>query len=234
VEFSWLIFASVMVANVACIGVMLLAQAVDRNLPSRNSFIPMTKQRFLYIQDFWTMTWGDGIGVLLITNAFVHLAVKDITNLWWSLPIVVVSGLGFLKMCLGNAHKPDYGFPDRDKVSFAGILHLFYFGVGIAASVMCVWNLITGDLRGPVMWTALVGGVFYILCFIMEMKSGNFDQLNPATFLLADDEIPPAPKSPVFQVFEAIGWICAWIFYPGAMAVVVAHKKAQQTANPKK
>lgn len=176
-EFSWLIFVLVMIANILCMGVMLLTQSLDKSLPLRNSIIPGTNQRFLYIQDFWTMTWGDGIGVLLIANAFVHLVIKDITNLWWSLPIIVVSGLGFLDMCLGKGHKPDYGFPDIGKVSSAGILHLLYFGVGVAASVMCVWNLITGDLRGPVMWVAFAGGVFYIGCFILEVRSGNLDPL---------------------------------------------------------
>ena len=186
-EFSWLIFVSVAVFNFLCIGAILVAQALDKSLPPRNSAIPGTRQdpddpksppqKFLYIQDFWTMTWGDGIGVLLIVNAFVHLAVKDITNLWWGLPIVLISGLGFLKMCLGKGHKPDYGFPDIGKVSLAGILHLFYFGAGIAASVICVWNLITGDLRGPVMWVSLAGGAFYIICFVLEVRSGNFDPL---------------------------------------------------------
>ncbi len=199
-EFSWLIFGSVVVANVLCMGTMLLAQTLDKSLPARNSIIPGTKQRFLYIQDFWTMTWGDGVGVLLIANAFVHLVVKDTSNLLWGLPILMVSGLGFLAMCLGKNHKPDYGFPDIGKVSFAGILHLFYFGAGIAASVMGVWNLITGDLRGPVMWVALVGGAFYIVCFILEMKSGNFDQLNrlpPEKLLKAFNE--ELPKKVVIQ-----------------------------------
>lgn len=176
-EFSWLIFVLVMVTNIACISVMLLAQAVDKNLPARHSIIKGTNQKFLHIQDFYTMTYGDLIGVPLIVVAFVHLAVQDITNLWWGLPIVLVSGLGFLKMCLGKNHKPDYGFPDIGKVSFAGILHLFYFGAGIGASAMCVWNLIAGDLRGPVMWVALAGGAFYFACFILEVRSGNFDPL---------------------------------------------------------
>ena len=89
-EFSWLIFVSVAVFNFLCIGAILVAQALDKSLPPRNSAIPGTRQdpddpksppqKFLYIQDFWTMTWGDGIGVLLIVNAFVHLAVKDINQ----------------------------------------------------------------------------------------------------------------------------------------------------------
>ena len=156
---------------------MLLAQTLDKSLPARNSVIPATSQKFLYIQDFWTMTWGDAVGVPLIVNAFVHLAVKDITNVWWCLPVSLASALIFLKMCLGKNHKPDYGFPDIGKISLAGILHLFYFGAGIGASVMCVWNLCTGELTGWVLCVALAGGVFYIACFFAEIRSGNFDPL---------------------------------------------------------
>jgi len=177
VEFSWLIFVLVMVVNIVCIGVMLLAQAVDKSLSARHSVIKGTNQKFLYIQDFYTMTYGDLVGVPLIVVAFVHLAVQDITYVWWGLPVVVVSVPGFLKMCLGKDHKPDYGFPDIGKISFAGILHLFYFGAGIGASVMCVWGLIAGNLTGAVLWVALGGGAFYVGCFIAEIKSGNFDPL---------------------------------------------------------
>jgi len=166
-----------MVANVAYIGVILLAQAVDKNLSAHHSVIKGTNQKFLYIQDFYTMTYGDLVGVPFIVVAFVHLAVQDITNVWWGLPVVVVSALGFLKMCLGKDHKPDYGFPDIGKISLAGILHLFYFGIGIGASAMSVWAFFAGDLWGPVMWVALGGGAFYIGCFILEIWSGNFDPL---------------------------------------------------------
>ena len=180
-EFSWLIFVSVVIANFLCIGVMLLAQALDKSLPTRNSIIPGTNQKFLYIQDFWTMVYGDMFGVSLITTAFVHLAVNEYVNLWQWITLVtitVVSAIGFMKMCLGKDHKPDYGFPEIGKISTAGVLHLPYFGVGIAVSAVTTWNLVAANLwKEPTMWVGLAGGAWYITCFILEIKSGNFDPL---------------------------------------------------------
>ncbi len=163
--------------NGAYLCFIISAQELNKSLPSRNSIIPGTNQKFLYVQDFWTMTYGDFLGVPLVVNAFVHLAADDITNLWWTLGIGMLSTMMFLKMCLGKNHKPDYGFPGIGKISFAGILHLPYFGFGIGASAMSAWNLIIGELRGPVMWVALAGGAVYVGCFVLEIRSGNFDPL---------------------------------------------------------
>lgn len=176
-QFSWLVFVLVVVANAFCIAGMRLAQASDKGLPQRNSLIPGTRQKFLYIQDFWTMTYGDWFGIPLIVNAYAHLMVRDIYNLWWGLPIMVVGLVLFARMCLGKTHKPDYGFPDIGKISLAGILHLIYFGVGIAAALMSAWGIWQGTLRGPVKWAAMAGGAFYGLCITLEFGSGNFNPL---------------------------------------------------------
>ncbi len=176
-DFSWLIFVAVMVINDLWMGAIFLAAQLDKSLPTWYSIIPGTNQKFLPPKGFWTMTYGDLIGVPLIVNAFVHLAMQDIANLWWGLPIAMVSTGIFAKMCLGENHKPDYGFPDIGKISLAGILHLPYFGVGIGASAMSVWSIFTGELTGPVLWVALAGGAIYIACFVAEIKFGNFDQI---------------------------------------------------------
>ena len=123
------------------------------------------------------MTWGDAVGVPPIINAFVHLAGIDVLNLWLGFSIMALSAAAFAVMCLGSNHKPDYGFPDTGKISFAGFLHLFYFGFGTGAALLCLLALIRGELEGPVMWTALSGGTFYAGCFILEIASGNFDRL---------------------------------------------------------
>jgi hypothetical protein len=179
-EFSWTILAGVVAANLFWIGVMFTAQQLNRSLPPRRSTIPGTNQRFLYMQDFWTMTWGDFIGVALINTAFVHLAVHGCLGVWhWTIfgiSAIVISVL-FAKMCMGQEHKPDYGFPRIGSISTAGVLHLPYLGVGVAAGVFCIWFILTGDLRGPVFYVGLGGGAFYALCFVAEIKSGNFDPL---------------------------------------------------------
>jgi hypothetical protein len=181
VEFSWPIFWAVTVGNIAFLLAIWLVQDGDKSLPPRHGKIAETKQKFLYMEDFITMTCGDSLGVPLIWVGYCHLVTHDLANLWWALPVTVLSALGFLKMCLSKNHKPDYGFPAIGKISWAGILHLFYFGAGAGASALCVWNLFSGGLRGPVMWMALAGGAFYVACFAIDVKLGNFDPLKRET-----------------------------------------------------
>lgn len=156
---------------------MLLAQHLNYNLPPRGSLIPGTNQKFLYIQDFYTMTWGDLFAIPLILNAFAHVVVNDLTYLWIALPIAMVCAFGFEGVCTNKDHKPDYGFPKTGETSFAGILHLFYFGFGMSASIMCLWNIYKGNLTGNVLWVAVGGAVLYIITFIADAFCGNFDPL---------------------------------------------------------
>ncbi len=174
-----LILAVVLAINTVGVISILLAQDTDANLPVRHSLIPGTNQKFLYIQDFWTMTWGDLYGVPLFVNAFVHLVKREIIYLWWAIPIGAVVTLGFLVMCLGKNHKPDYGFPATGKISLAGKLHLFYFGMGWGAGLVALWSLfVTGDSPLDIIaWVGLAGAGFYLACFGAEFASGNFDQL---------------------------------------------------------
>ena len=179
-EISWMILAVVFAVNLAYIGVMHLAQVLDKSLPRRHSIISGTHQKFLYMPDFWTTTYGDMFGVSLITNAFVHLAVSGHIDYWQWIAFVVIaiaSALIFVVMCFGKEHKPDAVFPNIGKISWNGIMHLPYFGTGIAVTIMCIWHLFTGNLRGLVMWIGLAGGALYIACYITDIKSGNFDTL---------------------------------------------------------
>lgn len=129
------------------------------------------------MQDFYTMTWGDLIGLALIFNAFAHLVVAGRVNLWVAAAIAVAGGLLFMAMCLSGSHKPDYGYPAVGAISLAGYLHLVYFGVGLSAGLMCAWAIVTGDLRGPVMWVAIAGGALYLGTFVLDITSGNFEPL---------------------------------------------------------
>jgi len=205
----WVIVFAVFAVNILCMTAMLAAQQIDETLPPRHSLIPGTNQKFLHIQDFWTMTWGDGACVPLIINGFVYLVMQDIANLWWGLPIMVVSALAFLKMCLGKNHKPDYGFPSVGKISFAGVLHLFYFGAGVGAFVVCVWGVITGDLTGVAFWVFVAGVVFYAGCFLVEIKSGNFDPLKRVEVLVSPHLMPHSKRKGILR--HATNFVWEWI-----------------------
>ena len=179
-DFLWQILAVVVVANLFWIGVMFAAQEFDKTLPLSYSFIPGTNQRFLHMQDFYTMTYGDLFGVPLINNAFLHLIVMGHLETWHWLAFVllaIVSSSIFVVMCFGPNHKPDMGFPQIGKISWIGLLHLPYLGVGVASAMLCLWFILAGDLRGPVLYLGLAGGAIYIASFVAETKSGNFDPL---------------------------------------------------------
>ncbi|MEK7541147.1 MAG: hypothetical protein AAB529_02860 [Patescibacteria group bacterium] len=179
-DFSWTILLVVVLVNSLWMAAMFATQQLDKSLPPRNSVIPGTNQKFLYFQDFWTMTWGDAIGVALINTAFVHLAVNGCLGVghWLVFATLVIAfSLGFAKMCMGQNHKPDMGFPATGEISPIGILHLPYFGFGMVAGAFCISFVFTGDLRGPVFYVGFGGAAFYALCFVAEVKSGNFDPL---------------------------------------------------------
>ncbi len=181
-EWSWTIFAIVFGINLVWIELMLLAQRLDKSLPPRHSIIPGTRQKFLYMQDFNTMTWGDFIGVALINCAFVHVVMNYAFGFWVGFAFVGIAfalGLWFAHMCISENHKPDMGFPDIGKISMLGLLHLPYFGIGVTAGAFCVWFIFAGYLRGSVLYVGLAGGLVYALAFLSDIMFGNFDPLKP-------------------------------------------------------
>ncbi len=179
-SFSWTIFLCVFAVNLLCVLFMRLCQDLDKSLPPRHSVIPGTKQRFNYMQDFYTAWWGDLIGVPLIANAFVHLVANGYIG-WvqWAIFVVlaVLLAVGFLNMCLSKDHKPDQGFPEIGKVSWHGLSHLPYLGCGYTLSLFTIGHLVAGHIWGPVLYVALLGGAFYIATFIADIKTGNFEPL---------------------------------------------------------
>lgn len=178
-EFSWTIAVVALLVNWFVMGLMFLLQQCDRNMPERHSIIPGTRQKFLYFQDFWTMTWGDAVGVGLIQVAFWHLAYSSFNTLLWPGYGLAVFAfmVQFARMCLSDNHKPDMGFPEIGEISAIGKLHLLYYGMSMAAGLSCVIAIVSGHLRGIPLWIGLAGGAFYALCFVLEIKSGNFDPL---------------------------------------------------------
>lgn len=175
-DFSWTICVVAVVTNLVWILAMFVAQMLDKSLPPQNSTIPGTRQKFLYMQDFWTMTWGDIVGVSLIWVSFFHLALAWFGPYSWIFFWVVAILLAwqFMRMCLGVNHKPDWGYPEVGKISVGGYLHLPYFGVSVVAGVWCLGLL---RVPGTVMYIYLAGLVVYALCFLLELKSGNLDPI---------------------------------------------------------
>ena len=159
---------------------MYALQQIDKNLPPRHSLIPGTNQKFLYMQDFYTMTWGDLIGLVWIMNAFVHLVVHGHVGYgqWIFFAIIATaSAFFFMAMCLGPTHKPDQGFPEVGKISMHGISHLPYFGIYAAVSMLSIYHLFSENIASPIMWLGLAGGLIWVASQIADQKAGNFNPL---------------------------------------------------------
>jgi len=182
-KFSIHVMFATYVCNMVWICVMLYGEWIhvkNGNMPPRGSIIPGTNQKFMYMQDWFTCTWGDMFALPLVLNAFVTLAVNGRIAAWeWILSamLAVILGVGFLLMCLGKDHKPDQGYPEIGVVSLQGILHLPHFGVAVAMVVVCVGHAIFGGLRGPVLYTAIVGGVLWVVTFVLDAVTGHFDPI---------------------------------------------------------
>lgn len=116
---------------------------------------------------------GRFFAIPLIANAFAHLAMSGFVWSWqWVIfaVIAVVDGLGFWKMCLGENHKPDQGYPEAGKISWHGLSHLPYHGVFVAMSIFVIWHIFVGNLRGPVLYVALLGAMIYIVLFVADIR----------------------------------------------------------------
>lgn len=140
---------------------------------------------FLYLQDFWTNTWGDILGLSLVDYAVTFL-IQDTWPLD-SFGIAACIGVGaiatavFLVACLGKRHKPDAGYSKTGKVSLAARMHLLYFAVQVAVSAIGLW-IIGLMLLGWIPWTlgaflGMGGGAVFILTFVLDVRTGRFASL---------------------------------------------------------
>lgn len=148
----------------------------------RHSIIPGTEQKFLYWEDFYTQTYGDFLGLIWIVNGFAHLIFKNKLSNWeWIIFLlfsILMMVVFFWSTAKAEDHKPDWGYPKKGKISLGGLVHLPYFGALSSMALICFINIISGDLEGVVLWTTLIGGLFYVGTFLLDIKSGNFDKLH--------------------------------------------------------
>lgn len=182
-EWNWDIFLRVAIINSALCFLQYCFQEIDflaGRISERHSLIPGTKQKFLYWQDFYMQTYGDFLGLVWVMNAFGHLFSTGTISLFlWAVFIVVFvfSTVLVLLSCLKMDHKPDWGYPRPGKISLGGLSHVPYFALQAAMGIVCLISIITGQLRGPVMWMALFGGLVIAAMSFADKKSGHFDPL---------------------------------------------------------
>jgi hypothetical protein len=172
------LFVLALVLNSLYLGFLYLVQSAESVLmPCRGCFIPDTRQKFLYLQDFHTTTWGDAIGIPLMLVAFLWLVANEyFSNYSWLtvLFLTTIAMMSFFTTCTGERHKPDVGFPREGKISRTGLAHLPYLGLNVTMNVFVFFGILFGLLPGEISMIWAAGLVIYGLSFCCDIISGNF------------------------------------------------------------
>lgn len=169
--------------NLSAVDLMHLFQVWNKNLPRQDSLIPGTEQKFLYNRDYYTMTYGNLIAVSLIDVAFAHLVARSHIPVWQWVVFAIIGAacaifFRWLKTLPDN--KVDANFPGPREISPSGRVFLVYFGSQVAVTGIAMWNLFADNLWGqPVMMAGLLGVIGFAVCFVADIKSGNFDPKRP-------------------------------------------------------
>jgi hypothetical protein len=159
-----------------------MAESMRQRIEQRHTRIPGTEyQTFLYLEDFHTLTWGSFLGVPLILNAFVYLAINgQITFNWWIVfALLVVADLYSVhEMCTAKNRRPGWRRAKTGKISFGGLLYMPYRAICLSASMfLMIYALFAEYWQGPAFKLAAVGAVIFLCSVVVDVVAGNFDPL---------------------------------------------------------
>lgn len=160
-------------------------------IPARGSTIPGTRQKFLWIQDWSTMTWGDLVGLApaLCVGLFLGGAyLPSLPNWQWVVVattlVGVITGWEFHRMCLRPNHKPDYGFPRPGEASSMGVAHSVFFGLSagiILVTIYTFWQYpekMDDLVPAWLLWGMFLGGLAVLgAATIVDLVKGRFAPL---------------------------------------------------------
>ena len=182
-ELRWCIsLAGALFVGMWC-AAMYLCQQWDRYrelMPVRGSIIQGTDQKFMYWQDYYCQRYGSW-GIVLIWIGFAHFAFFYPFS--WSewiayIMLAVTDGVCLTVLCLRPVHKPDYGFPEPQKISKAGVIHSIYHGLTVAAiALMIVRGLLLEEWRNIFFVFLGLGIAFYFFTIRKDCKAGHFSFL---------------------------------------------------------
>lgn len=117
-------------------------------------------------------------------DAALGMTVSRVKWSLWTLFTPVVAGVKaasiFHQACMGPFHKPDHGYPAAGVVSSSGKFHLVYFAAQIAVATRAIGFLTSGRMNKTSAGIGLLGGVVFIVAFVLDIKSGRFASLKPA------------------------------------------------------
>ena len=182
VALTWLV-------NFAAWSTMPLAQWYESKrglIPERGSTIPGTRQKYLHLQDFASMTYGDLIGLALIQMAFVphwgegfQITTERGYSPWGV--FILVSAIGCTACAaeyLRRRHKPDWGNRRPEVISIGGALHCLYFGINFAIGVVFAPLCLIVTEADAGWWIVYAAGALtWLTTMAVDAKRGHFKRI---------------------------------------------------------
>lgn len=180
IDWSLLIFVVLLNAPFALIQFIL--QEIQRKkepgfiFPRRVKIPGTTGQKFLHWQDFLTQTWGDFIFLPLVAFGFFSCSLNA-WEVYTFLAVAMVAIPIMIGLCTSQNHKPDWGFPGGKAISWGGAVHIPYFAIYSAISVICIIKIIEGQLTNWPLVIALIGSIGWIAMELGDYLLGHFEPL---------------------------------------------------------
>lgn len=156
---------------------------IVQNWESQKGLIPQRKKwdindpkkSFLYLQDWFTGTWGDLFGL-----SFVAWAFGASVDVWSGADAFVALAISLaITYCLHLIWKnglPNAGYPDRGTISLSGRTHLAYTSVLVFITAYLFLILLMGKVSAPAMLAATFGIMIYMISLIFDYKEGKFSR----------------------------------------------------------
>jgi len=163
----WDIFFIMFLFNsVICIIQFVLQQmdSINGRIPLRHSLAPAGR-KFLYLQDFYTQTYGNLIGGALIVNAFTHLVIRDqILNTEWYLFAFIIALFTYLHLTKNCV----------ERKSYRALIKLIYSSFMAGMSVVVFIHMVNGQIYGILLWITILGGLIYLVSYILDIIAGHY------------------------------------------------------------
>lgn len=182
-EPSWLLAFIAVVVNLDLASSMYLAQqheVLQCKTPTKGTRIEGTDRLFRHWQQFHCMTWGNIVGLGVMSIALWHAASIGAFELWHfavTCPISAIGCWAFAKMCTSSNHADDYGFI-QGRITIAGKLFLTYSWIQGSAGGALLLATIFGDVPEWISWTGATGFSLWGLAMVIDAMHGYFNPVD--------------------------------------------------------
>jgi hypothetical protein len=160
------------------IGIVLLQRWEFRagRIPARRKWNPEHPDgSFLYLQDWYSGSFGDLLGLSCLAWAFG-------ANLkYWTTGLLLSAFVMSLAITISLHYfwkrgRPNSGYPARGEISISGKAHLLYSFIHISIALSLFFGILSGDAGTTILIPTLCGVVLYGISLLCDVHMGKFSR----------------------------------------------------------